>query len=96
MTICKYYEKCGVDCCGDSGEVDIENCKTADCIHTLEYGKATFKAAYYNLKNKLKDKLAYYEDLQGRCSVFTSEFTIYNTAIQILKELLGEDNEDRN
>ena len=90
MTICKYVDKCGVNCCGDSGEVDIESCKTADCIHTLEYDKATYKTAYYNLKNKLKDKLAYYEERITHCSVFTTEYTICRTAIQILKELLNE------
>lgn len=42
------------------------------------------------IEERVRDTLEYYEDLQGRCSVFSSEFTVYKVVIQVLKELLNE------
>lgn len=48
------------------------------------------------MEEKIKTKLAYYEERITHCSVFTTEYTTCRTAIQLLKELLNEDNKDRN
>ena len=47
------------------------------------------------MEEKIRAKLAYYEERIAHCSVFTTEYTICRVAIQLLKELLNEDNENR-
>lgn len=43
------------------------------------------------MDEKIRTKLAYYEERITHCSVFTTEYTICRTAIQVLKELLDEE-----
>ena len=47
------------------------------------------------MEEKIKAKLAYYEERITHCSVFTTEYTICLAAIQILRGLLNENNKDR-
>lgn len=42
------------------------------------------------MEEKIRAKLAYYEERITHCSVFTTEYTICFAAIQILRELLNE------
>lgn len=43
------------------------------------------------MEEKIRTKLAYYEERIAHCSVFTTEYTICLAAIQILKEVLDEE-----
>jgi len=92
---CKYYDKCGIDCSGDSEDLNIEDCQTYITIDTLVKAKNLFRDCHYNEQNKrikyeekIKSKLAYYKERIHHCSVFTTEYTICDTAITLLEDLL--------
>ena len=43
------------------------------------------------IEEKIKERLAYYKEQIKHCSVFTTEYALYNGFIKLLKGILNDD-----